>query len=193
VSGFDPGVQITRELIAANPDAALEHLQMLIAASQKSDVVVQGMQQQIDAAQGTRGELERMTEEHAAALRASADKDTQISALQGEIADSTAQKTSLITGNAEALAAYRDLLLKNEPALPPALISGGSLNEINASVEAARGVISHVQANIAASNDRSRMPSGVPMRTMAPDPGTMSRTEKILYGVRQSRGEEMTG
>jgi hypothetical protein len=193
MAGFDPGVQITRELIAANPDAALEHLQMLVAASQKSDVVVQGMQQKIDEAQGTREAMDRMTEEHAAALRAAADKDTQISALQGEIADSNAQRTSLITGNAEALAAYRDMLLKNEPSLPPALISGGSLNEINASVDAARGVVAHVQSSIEASNGKSRMPTGVPMRTMAPDPATMSRTEKILYGVRQSRGEEMTG
>ena len=115
MAGFSPGVRITRDLIAANPDAALEHLQMLIEASQKSDVVIQGMQQQIGEAKGSREAMDRLTEEHAAALRAAADKDTQISALQGEIADSNAQRTSLITGNGEALAAYRDLVLKAEP------------------------------------------------------------------------------
>ncbi len=89
--------------------------------------------------------------------------------------------------------AYRDLMLQHNPQLPPSLISGGTLNEINASVEAARGVVQHVQAAITSSNGNSRMPAGAPMRTTSPSPASMSPTEKILYGIREARGEEMTG
>jgi hypothetical protein len=75
--------------------------------------------------------------------------------------------------------------------LPPSLVSGGTLGEINASVEAARGVVEHVQQSIQASNQHSRIPAGAPMRTLSPDPAAMTSNEKILYGIRQVRGEEM--
>jgi len=195
MAGFTPGVEITRELIAADPDAALAHINAMVLASQKSDVVIGGLREEISGMQGTRLDLEKMAGQHAEALAAAADKDKQINALQGELQDSTAQKSSLIQGNEELTAAYRDLVLKNEPSLPPALISGGTLADINASVEAARGVVQHVQQFAATPAANGRMPSGAPMRQLTPDVKTMSPTEKIIYGARQARGEteEMTG
>jgi hypothetical protein len=191
--GFQPGVEITRELIAANPDAALEHLHMLIEQGLQSSSMIADLQTRLGEADGARHELERQiagqaeTERRAAALSGENDD------LKNQLADSHAQRTSLMTGQEEALKAYRDLLLQSNPQLPPSLISGGTLNDINASVEAARGVVEHVQQAITSSNANSRMPAGAPMRTTTADPQTMTRTEKILYGVRQARGEEMTG
>jgi chromosome segregation ATPase len=193
MAGFKPGVEITRDLIASNPDAALEQIHALIAQSQESSVVIGGLKESITSMEGTRTDLEKMAGQHAEALAAAAEKDKTIAALQGELEDTNAQKTSLITGNSELTQAYRDLVLKNEPSLPPSLISGGTLNEIQASVEAARGVVQHVQS--AASNPAAsgRMPAGAPMRTITPDTKTMTAIEKITYGARQAAGEEMTG
>src|SRR5712692_7424778 len=182
MAAFDPGVRITRELIADNPDAALEHIHALIEQSQQSASLITDLQGRLGEADGTRHQLEQRVQEQALAERSAADLTGENEDLRNQLEDGNAQRTSLLTGQEEALAAYRDLLLQHNPQLPPSLISGGTLNEINASVEAARGVVAHVQQNIQASNQSSRMPAGAPMRTTSPDPGSMTRTEKILYG-----------
>jgi len=74
------------------------------------------------------------------------------------------------------------------PELPPSLISGGNLQELNASLDAARGVVAHVQQSMAQSNAASRIPPGAPARVLV-DPGAMTSREKILYAVRSARGE----
>lgn len=193
MAGFDPGVRITRQLIADNPDAALEHIHTLVEQSQQSAGMIAGLQGRLDEAEGSRHELERRTEEQAAAERGAAELAGENESLKSRLADSNAQRSSLLTGQDEALAAYRDMVLKAEPALPPALISGGTLHELNTSIQAARDVVAHVQGQIQSSNASSRMPAGAPMRTTGPDPAAMTRTEKILYGIRAARGEEMTG
>jgi hypothetical protein len=192
MSGFDPGVKITRELIAADPDAALEQIQALIEQSQTSGVTIADLQTQIAQANDSRHDLERRLEETAEHERRAAALAGENEGLKKQMADSEAQRSSLLTGQEEALSAYRELLLQHNPQLPPSLISGGTLNEINASVAAAQGVVEHIQNAIGASNQNSRMPAGAPMRVTSPDAATMTRTEKILYGIRQARGEEMT-
>ena len=191
--GFDPGVEITRDLIRDNPDAALEHIHMLIEQSHQSGAMITDLQTKLAEADDTRHDLDRQIEATAAHERRAAELGNENQGLRTELADSHAQRTSLVTGQEEAMKAYRDLILQHNPQLPPSLISGGTLNDINASVEAARGVVAHVQANIDASNRGSRMPAGAPMRSVAPNPTTMTPTEKIVYGIRQERGEEMTG
>ena len=190
---FDPGVRITRELIADNPDAALEQMHALIEQSEQSASLIAGLQARLSEHEDARHDLEDRAARVADAERRAAGLAGENEDLGRQLADSNAQRTSLLTGQEEALAAYRDLLLRAEPALPPSLISGGTLGEINSSVEAARGIVAHVQGQIQASNQGSRLPAGAPMRITSPDPGSMTRSEKILYGIRQARGEEMTG
>ena len=191
MSGFDPGVRITRELIEANPDAVLEQLNALIEQSQQSGSLMAGMQARIAEHEDARHDLEQRAASLAEAERRAAELAGEKETLQRQLEDGSAQRSSLISGQEEALAAYRDLLLQHNPQLPPSLISGGTLGEINASVEAARGVVEHVQQSIQASNQNSRIPAGAPMRTLSPDPAGMSSNEKILHGIRQARGEEM--
>jgi hypothetical protein len=191
--GFNPGVEITRELIAANPDAALEHIHALIEQGLQSSTMISDLQTRLGEADGVRHELERRVQEQAEAENRAANAEGENTDLRNQLADSHAQRTSLLTGQEEALKAYRDLILQHNPQLPPSLISGGTLGEINASVEAARGVVEHVQSAIQSSNNNSRMPAGAPMRQVTVNPATMTPTEKILYGIREQRGEEMTG
>ncbi|HTE84245.1 MAG TPA: hypothetical protein VK821_05905 [Dehalococcoidia bacterium] len=191
MAGFDPGVRITRELIESNPDAALDHLHALIEQSQQSGSLIADLQARLAEHDDARHDIEERAATQAEAERRAADLSGENEDLRKQLDDGNAQQTSLLTGQEEALAAYRALLLQHNPQLPPSLISGGTLNDINASVEAARGVVEHVQQSIQASNQSSRIPAGAPMRTTSPDPTSMTRTEKILYGIRQSRGEEM--
>src|SRR5205823_6006009 len=125
--GFEPGVEITGELIAANPDAALEHIQLLVAERQKQGEVIVGLQSTVDAHKGDRDALEDLTTRHAEAERRAADASGELEGLRNRLADSEAQRTSLLTGNSETLAAYRDLALAANPTLPPSLVAGGTL------------------------------------------------------------------
>jgi hypothetical protein len=194
MAGFDPGVRITRELIADNPDAAMEHIHALVLQGQETGAVIADLQTRLQDAEDARHEMETRIAGQAEAERRAAQAGEENESLRNQLTDSHNQRTSLIAGQNEALQAYRDLLLSSNPQLPPSLISGGSLNEIQASVEAARGVVSHVQSALEASNNNSRLPAGAPMRTVTPDPGSMTASEKIVYGIRQAKGEElMTG
>jgi hypothetical protein len=191
MSGFDPGVRITRELIEANPDAALEHIHALVLQGQETGTVLADMQQRLQDAEDARHDLETRAAQSAESERRAAQLGEENESLKNQLTDSHNQRTSLITGQEEALKAYRDLVLQANPQLPPSLISGGSLNDINASVEAARGVVAHVQSAIESSNSNSKIPAGAPMRTVTPDAASMTPAEKIVYGIRQQRGEEM--
>src|SRR6266699_2561377 len=128
--GFEPGVDITRQLIAENPDAALEHVYALIEQSEQSGVMISDLQSRLQQSEGTRGQLERRVEEQANAERRAAELAGENDDLKQQVTDSEAQKTSLLTGGEEALAAYRDLILQHNPQLPPSLISGGTLSDI---------------------------------------------------------------
>jgi hypothetical protein len=187
-------VKITRQLIADNPDAALEHIQPLVLQGQETGTVITDLQQRLQDAEDARHDLETRAATSAESERRAAQLGEENDSLRNQLTDSHNQRTSLLTGQEDALKAYRDLLLQHNPHLPPSLISGGTLNEINASVEAARGVVQHVQSAIESSNTNSKMPSGAPLRTVTPDAASMTSTEKIVYGIRQARGEElMTG
>lgn len=180
---FDPGVPLTRELIRDNADDALAHIAQLAQRADSAEELVAALRTQLQARETGL----------AAAERRAAEAAEQGESLRRQLLDTEQQRSSLLTGQEEALRAYRELVLQANPHLPPELISGGALHELQTSIEAARAVVGHVQAALEKSNAASRVPAGAPLRTLQPDPTTMTAAEKLLYGVRQARGEEPVG
>ncbi|MGI8549577.1 MAG: hypothetical protein ACR2PL_02100 [Dehalococcoidia bacterium] len=180
---LDPGQSLTRDLIAADPDGALEQIERLAQRANSAEDLVAELQSRLQERDLAMAESERR------AAEASGENES----LRGQLVDGDSQRTTLLTGQGEALAAYREMVLAREPALPPELIRGGSLHELNESVQAARNLVAHVQSNLAAANTASRMPAGAPMRSFGLDIASMSATEKLIHGVRMARGEEMAG
>lgn len=91
-----------------------------------------------------------------------------------------------------ALDRYRAALLAAEPELPPDLVRGESLEELEASLEAARATVAEVRARMEADapsepTPERGFPVGAPPRG---DLGTngMSAAEKIRYGLEQRGG-----
>ena len=173
----DPGQPLTRELIAADPDSALGRIEQLAQRASSAEELVAELRNQLAARETGIAEAERRAAEAA----------HETESLRQQLVDGQNQHSSILTGQAEALQAYRDLALRAEPQLPPELISGGSLGEINASIERARGVVAHIQAALQQSNAASSIPAGAPMRSLAPDPDQMSTQDKLLYGVQLAR------
>jgi chromosome segregation ATPase len=174
---FDPGQPLTRDLIAADPDGALGHIEQLAQRANSAEELVAELRNQLQAHETGIAEAERRA----------ADSAQETESLRQQLVDGQAQHSSILTGQAEAVQAYRDLVLKAEPQLPPELISGGTLGEITASIEKARAVVSHVQAALQRSNAASVVPAGAPMRSLAPDTEQMSAQDKLLYGVQLAR------
>ncbi len=77
---------------------------------------------------------------------------------------------------------YRDLVVRTEPALPAELIAGETIDDVDASVEAARDVVGRVRAHIDAQAQSARVPAGAPQRS-GPDVSSLSPEQKIRIGL----------
>ena len=101
-----------------------------------------------------------------------------ISSREGEL---TAIKQSL----SGAVAKYRAAVLASAPGIPQELVKGESLDEIDASLETARGIVSKVRQQLAVEAEANKVPAGAPPR-MPQDLSALSPAEKIAYALRKS-------
>jgi chromosome segregation ATPase len=97
---------------------------------------------------------------------------------------------SLSAQHEGAVNAYRDLVLKSNPLLPADMITGATVEEINASVEKANGIIGRVKEGLELQNhqqtQQTTIPAGSPGRAPA-DLSNMTTREKINYGLDQAK------
>jgi len=109
-------------------------------------------------------------------LQSTADK------LRNQVRNQESQITRLQDQLTEAVSKYRDEVLRQHPEVPTELVSGNTVEEIDASLEQARALVDNVRQRLA-----DRVPAGAPARR-GPDTSAMSPAEKISYGLKQ-RGE----
>ncbi len=87
----------------------------------------------------------------------------------------------------QAVARYRDALLAAEPELPPDLVHGETLEDVDASADAARATVARIRERISerAAQERPRgFPVGAPARG-AERQRPMSAQEKIAVGLQE--------
>lgn len=83
----------------------------------------------------------------------------------------------------EALARYRERLLTTTPDVPPELVKGETVTEVDASLAAAQDLVDRVRRQLLAQSATQRVPSGVPTRRGL-DLSTLSPAEKIAHALR---------
>lgn len=129
-----------------------------------------------------------------------AEKDSQISQLSAEVdrltadvealkgeSDKAAQTVTQLQGElAQATVKYRDLIAATNPAIPADLITGSTIEEIDASVVKAKALVEKVKAGIEAEAKAAEVPAGAPARTTVIPEGLSTR-EKLRYGLSQAR------
>ena len=108
------------------------------------------------------------------------EKDTQVEK-SGE-----ARLSELSAQVEKAVACYRSLLLATAPDVPQELVKGETVEEVEASFEAARDMVERIRQKLEAQVAGERVPAGAPPRS-APDLSTLSPKEKILYGLSRGR------
>lgn len=89
-----------------------------------------------------------------------------------------------------AVAAYRGALVRANPLIPAELINGGSVEELDGSLQRAAGLVSHIRQGLELQQKVEQradvIPAGAPGR-VPPDMSGMSAREKIAYGLEQTR------
>lgn len=143
------------------------------------------------AHQDDAGDLERVASDLRGAL---SEREQQIGMLEG-----LAQQRGEAAAAAEAqmnlaVAAYRQARLNGDPSIPPALVEGVTVDEIDAAITKAMGVVEYVRGKIASPGGAGapgettppaappRVPAGAPGRTL-PDVAGMTAREKLVFGT----------
>ena len=77
-------------------------------------------------------------------------------------------------------------MLTAEPELPPELVSGETLEELEGSLESARRAVAQIRERLSVESEGERgFPVGAPARGAAPVASSMTPAEKIAYGLEQ--------
>jgi hypothetical protein len=109
----------------------------------------------------------------------------RIAQLEQGIASRDGELTVIKQTLSGAVAKYRSAVLASAPGIPEELVNGESIEEIDASLELARGIVSRVRQQLEVEAEANKVPAGAPPR-MPQDVSALSPAEKIAYALRKS-------
>jgi predicted nuclease with TOPRIM domain len=135
----------------------------------------------MDDLEALREELEEARAEAARLADRLADREARTAEMESAEAALRRELEAVHGERRAALARYRELLLAQSPELPPELVTGETLEAIDAAAQAARGLVARVREHVVTEAARS-VPAGSPPRR-GPDLGALSPAEKIRYGI----------
>jgi chromosome segregation ATPase len=112
-----------------------------------------------------------------------ADRELEIEKLNNEKESTKKRLDETAQSLAAAVGAYRELIVKANPGVLADMISGDSIEMVNASVESARAVMEKARREVEAEAARVRVPAGAPPRAPQ-DFAALTAREKIQIGIK---------
>jgi len=103
----------------------------------------------------------------------------RVAGLEGELSTAREQVT-------QAAARYREAVLSASPEVPADMVGGETVEEVEASLAAARQTVSQIRQHLESQAQSGRVPAGAPPR-QAPDLSALTAEEKIRLGLTQSQ------
>jgi hypothetical protein len=141
-----------------------------------------------------KAQLDEEKKAKAAAVAALATRDAQLAALQTSLSEAktasaaaAAELTLAKQAQTKAVSKYLDAVKLANPAIPGDVITGSTIDEIDASLAKATTIAGAVKANIEAQAKEGKVPAGAPPRGEISTEG-LSPREKIAAGVKQKEG-----
>jgi len=138
-----------------------------------------------------KAQLEEEKKAIAAAQAALAEKDTLITALQNQLSEAkkgseaaAAELTQVKAAQTKAVSKYLEAARLANPSLPPDVIAGSTIEEIDASLAKASTIAESVKKVLEAQAKEAKVPAGAPTRGEISLEG-LSPREKIAAGVAQ--------
>jgi uncharacterized protein (DUF3084 family) len=158
-------------------------------ASQKTNEV-----STVEDLEAIKAQLEEEKTAKATAEAALAEKDTRIAALETELSEAkqgseaiTVELASAKEAHSQAISKYLDAVRLANPAIPQDIITGDTIEDIDASLAKATTIAESVKANLEAQAKETRVPAGAPPRGEISLEGLTPR-EKIAAGLNQKGG-----
>ena len=111
-----------------------------------------------------------------------AEKDEELAKANTRVAEFEQVVAELESKLAQAVSSYKALVVKSNPGVLEELITGNTIDDINASLEQAGTILSKVRQGLEAEMASRRVPAGAPERTLV-DLSALSPREKIQYGI----------
>ena len=140
-----------------------------------------------------KAQLEEEKKAKAAAEASLAEKDARIVELEASLSEAqqgseaaAAELTQVKEANAQAVAKYLDAVRLANPAIPQDIITGDTIEDIDASLAKATTIAESVKANLEAQAKETRVPAGAPPRGGISLEG-LSPREKIAAGIMSLR------
>jgi len=118
-----------------------------------------------------------------------ADLQAQLSAAKSGSEASAAELTQVKEAHTKAVTKYLSAVKLANPTIPGDVITGGSIDEIDASVARALSIATAVKASLEAQAKQAKVPAGAPTRTEISLEG-LSPREKIAAGIQQKGGAQ---
>jgi uncharacterized phage infection (PIP) family protein YhgE len=109
-----------------------------------------------------------------------------LSAAQTEAAAARSEAEELRGGLRSAAEKYRQAVLASRAEVPPDLVSGETVEEVDRQLESALRMVAQLKSHLESQAQAQRVPTGAPARR-APDTAALTPTEKISYGLAQER------
>lgn len=138
----------------------------------------------------TEDELEVIKAELEAERTALAEKDTRIAELEAQLNEVTtareafaAQLYEASDAHTQAVARYLEAVKAANPAIPQDVITGDTIDAIDASLGKALTIAEAVKANLAAEAQNTRVPAGAPTRAVNLE--GLTADELIRLGISQ--------
>jgi chromosome segregation ATPase len=139
--------------------------------------------------QAIKAELEEEKKAIAAAQALIQEKDAAIAQLQNHLSEArkgseaaAAELAQVKESHSKAVAKYLDAVKLANPALPADVLTGSSIEEIDASLAKAATIAGAVKASLEAEAKKARVPAGAPARGEISLEG-LSPREKIAAGI----------
>jgi uncharacterized phage infection (PIP) family protein YhgE len=131
----------------------------------------------------TLAQLQEQQSQLSASLREAQD---QLAARDEELVALREQVEGLQASLKAAASKYRDAMLASKPEVPPDLVSGETVEEVDQQVEATLRMVAQLRDHLESQAQALRVPTGAPARR-APDLSALSPGEKIVHGLSQQQ------
>jgi len=111
--------------------------------------------------------------------------EVKLNQLRNSLEEREAELGNLREQMSTATSRYRAALLSSVPEVPEELVQGDTIEELDASLASARGIVEKVAQQLGSQVASEQVPTGAPPRR-PPDLSAMSPHEKILYALQRS-------
>jgi chromosome segregation ATPase len=147
-----------------------------------------------DEAADIKAQLDEEQKARAALEKAAAEKDSRLAELETALGEakqsseaSAADLAAVKEARDQAVAKYLTMVKALNPAIPENMIVGGTIEEIDLSIERGKAMVTSVKKAMEAEAAAAKVPAGAPTRGAISLEG-MSSKEKIAYGIQQKGG-----